>query len=85
MTREIFTEQVIIRTKSEVKKGLALCVICQIVCIKFIKKNPFKLEMDAYLDTFRIWDQESNIKEVHTNEQVQCNICSEVFDVPSML
>lgn len=41
--------------------------------------------MDAYLDTFRIWDQESNIKEVHTNEQVQCNICSEVFDVPSML
>ncbi|XP_063697693.1 myoneurin-like [Culicoides brevitarsis] len=33
--------------------------------------------MDAYLDTFRIWDQESNIKELHTSEQVQCNICSE--------
>lgn len=41
--------------------------------------------MDAYLDTFRIWDQESNIKEVHTSEPFTCNICSEVFDVPSML
>lgn len=40
---------------------------------------------ERYLDNFRIFDQESNMKEIHTTEQDVCEFCSEVFDAPAML
>lgn len=40
---------------------------------------------EHYLNNFRIFDQESNMKEIHTTEQDYCEFCSEVFDVPTTM